>query len=106
MLLLEELSELVKVKGIKTNIIFDSNDQDLASFMIERRSELCLGLSNIIENAGEFAKENVFMKIAKIENNIQLLIEDDGDGFSTEILHRLGDPYVTSRHKDDVLRTG
>ena len=104
--LLEELSELVKVKGIKTNIIFDSNNQDLASFMIERRSELLLGLSNIIENAGEFAKENVFMKIAKIDNNIQLLIEDDGDGFSTEILHRLGDPYVTSRHKDDGLKDG
>ena len=83
-----------------------SNNQDLASFMIERRSELLLGLSNIIENAGEFAKENVFMKIAKIDNNIQLLIEDDGDGFSTEILHRLGDPYVTSRHKDDGLKDG
>jgi len=104
--LLEELSELIKVKGIKTNIIFDSNDQNLASFMIERRSELLLGLSNIVENAGEFAKENVFMKIAKIENNIQLLIEDDGNGFSTEIMNRLGDPYVTSRHKDASIKEG
>ena len=104
--LLEELSELIKVKGIKTNIIFDSNDESLASFTIERRSELLLGLSNIVENAGEFAKENVFMKITKIDNDIQLIIEDDGKGFSAEIMQRLGDPYVTSRQKDDSLKDG
>ena len=46
------------------------------------------------------------MRITKIENNIQLLIEDDGNGFSTEIMHRLGDPYVTSRHKDASLKEG
>ena len=27
-------------------------------------------------------------------------------GFSTEIMHRLGDPYVTSRHKDASLKEG
>ena len=104
--LLEELSELVKVKGIKTNIIFDSNDQDLASFMIERRSELLLGLSNIIENAGEFAKENVFMKITKIENNIQLLIEDDGNGYSKDVLNRIGEPYIKPSSHDDKSKSG
>ena len=104
--LLEEMSELIKVKGIKTEIIFDSNDEDLASFTIQRRSELLLGLSNIIENAGEFAKENVWMKITKIDDNIQLLIEDDGIGFSSEIMNRLGDPYVTSRQNDNNLKDG
>ena len=104
--LLEEMSELIKVKGIKTEIIFDTDDEDLASFTIQRRSELLLGLSNIIENAGEFANENVWMKITKIDDNIQLLIEDDGVGFSSEIMNRLGDPYVTSRQNDNNLKDG
>ena len=104
--LLEEMSELIKVKGIKTEIIFDTDDKDLASITIQRRSELLLGLSNIIETAGEFAKENVWMKITKIDDNIQLLIEDDGVGFSSEIMNRLGDPYVTSRQNDNNLKDG
>ncbi|MEC7830784.1 MAG: ActS/PrrB/RegB family redox-sensitive histidine kinase [Pseudomonadota bacterium] len=104
--LLEELSELIKVKGIKADIIFNKGDDDLKSFTIERRSELILGLSNIIENAAEFAKEKVIMKISKSDNAIHLIIEDDGDGFSGEIINRLGDPYVTSRKDIDSLKSG
>ena len=104
--LLVELSELIRVKGIKPDIIFNEDDDDLRSFTIERRSELILGLSNIIENAAEFAKENVIIKISKVDDMIQLLIEDDGDGFSNEVINRLGDPYVTSRKGNDSLNNG
>ena len=44
----------------------------MKSFTIERRSELILGLSNIIENAAEFAKENVIIKISKVDDMIQM----------------------------------
>ena len=44
--------------------------------------------------------------VTKIDNDIQLIIEDDGKGFSAEIMQRLGDPYVTSRQKDDSLKDG
>ena len=104
--LLVELSELIRVKGIKPDIIFNEDDDDLRSFTIERRSELILGLSNIIENAAEFAKENVIIKISKVDDMIQLLIEDDGDGFSNEVINRLGDPYVTSRKGNDSRYDG
>ena len=104
--LLEELSEFIRVKGIKTSIIFNEDDTSLKNFNIERRSEFLLGLSNIIENAAEFAKENVLMRISSVDDYIELLIEDDGDGFSSEIINRLGDPYVTSRKNTDSLKDG
>ena len=102
--LLEELSEFIRVKGIKTSIIFNEDDTSLKNFNIERRSEFLLGLSNIIENAAEFAKENVLMRISSVDDYIELIIEDDGDGFSSEIINRLGDPYVTSRRNTDSLK--
>ena len=104
--LLEELSEFIRVKGIKTSIIFNEDDSSLKNFNVERRSEFLLGLSNIIENAAEFAKENVLMRISSFDDYIELLIEDDGDGFSSEIINRLGDPYVTSRKNTDSLKDG
>jgi len=104
--LLEELSEFIRVKGIKTSIIFNEDDTSLKNFNIERRSEFLLGLSNIIENAAEFAKENVLMRISSVDDYIELIIEDDGDGFSSEIINRLGDPYVTSRSNTDSLKDG
>tara|TARA_B100001250_G_scaffold38911_1_gene30933 strand:+ start:5463 stop:6755 length:1293 start_codon:yes stop_codon:yes gene_type:complete len=104
--LLEELSEFIRVKGIKTSIIFNEDDTSLKNFNIERRSEFLLGLSNIIENAAEFAKENVLMRISSVDDYIELIIEDDGDGFSSEIINRLGDPYVTSRRNTDSLKDG
>ena len=104
--LLEELSEFIRVKGIKTSIIFNEDDTSLKNFNIERRSEFLLGLSNIIENAAEFAKENVLMRISSVDDYIEIIIEDDGDGFSSEIINRLGDPYVTSRRNADSLKDG
>jgi two-component system sensor histidine kinase RegB len=104
--LLEELSEFIRIKGIKTSIIFNEDDTSLKNFNIERRSEFLLGLSNIIENAAEFAKENVLMRISSVDDYIELIIEDDGDGFSSEIINRLGDPYVTSRRNTDSLKDG
>ncbi len=46
------------------------------------------------------------MRISSVDDYIELLIEDDGDGFSSEIINRLGDPYVTSRRNTDSLKDG
>ena len=60
------MSELIKVKGIKTEIIFDTDDKDLASITIQRRSELLLGLSNIIENSHTFEKKKNVTNSSKL----------------------------------------
>ena len=95
--LLEELCELVKVKEINFSITFDNDDSGIKQVLLKRRSELLLGLSNIIENAADFAESIVELKVSQYDKVINLEISDDGKGFSNSILSRIGDPYVSSR---------
>ena len=95
--LLEELCELVKVKEINFSITFDNDDSGIKQVLLKRRSELLLGLSNIIENAADFAESIVELKVSQYGKVINLEISDDGKGFSNSILSRIGDPYVSSR---------
>ena len=97
--LLEELCELIKVKEIKFSINFNDNDPGMKEILLRRRSELLLGLSNIIENAADFASTAVELNVSKSGKFINLEINDDGKGFSNSILSRIGDPYVSSRSK-------
>ena len=103
--LLEELGELIKAKGIEFLINFQNNDPNLKKFLLLRRSELLLGLSNIVENAADFTSSIVELNVDYNDENIELKIQDNGKGFSNTILNRLGDPYVSSRsssiQKDD-----
>ena len=102
--LLEEICELIKAKGIEFIINFQHNDPKLKKFLLLRRSELLLGLSNIVENAAEFTTSIVELNVSYKHDNIELEILDNGRGFSSSILNRLGDPYVSSRsnlQKDD-----
>jgi two-component system sensor histidine kinase RegB len=62
------------------------------------------GLGNFIENAVDFAKHNVTVEARWTENSVELQILDDGPGFSSAIVDRIGDPYVTSRSNRRIKR--
>ncbi|MBT4696546.1 MAG: HAMP domain-containing histidine kinase, partial [Alphaproteobacteria bacterium] len=104
--LLEELCELIKVKEIEFSINFENDDSGIKEVLLKRSSELLLGLSNIIENAADFATSIVELKVSQNGNVINLEISDDGKGFSNSILNRIGDPYVSSRFKSSVSSDG
>tara|TARA_B100001173_G_scaffold165644_1_gene143304 strand:+ start:1 stop:804 length:804 start_codon:yes stop_codon:yes gene_type:complete len=95
--LLEELCELIKVKEIEFSITFENDDSGIKEVLLKRRSELLLGLSNIIENAADFAQSIVELNVSQNGKVINLEISDDGKGFSNSILSRIGDPYVSTR---------
>ena len=65
---------------------------------LHRRPEIIYGLRNIVENAAKFAKKTVRFRAEWTEEQIVFSVHDDGPGFSSEILTRLGEPYVSSRH--------
>lgn len=104
--LLEELCELIKIKEIKFSINFNEGDLGIKEILLTRRSELLLGLANIIENAADFAKSTVELNVSKKDKFINLEINDDGKGFSSSILSRIGDPYVSSRSKSSNTGDG
>lgn len=68
---------------------------------IRRLPEMIHGLGNIIENAVGFAAEKVDVSAKWTENEITIVIRDDGPGFPPQVLTRLGEPYVSERASGD-----
>jgi two-component system sensor histidine kinase RegB len=64
--------------------------------LLPRRPELLHGLGNLLQNAIEFAQQEVKVTIGWNAAEISITISDDGKGFSKELLDRLGDPYLSS----------
>ena len=62
-----------------------------------RNPGLLYGLGNIVENAIDFARSEVRIFIRWDGAHVSITIEDDGPGFSPDVLTRLGEPYITSR---------
>lgn len=55
------------------------------------------GLGNLVENAVDFARSKVYIMAEWNEESVDVVISDDGPGFSPEVMDHLGEPYVTSR---------
>ncbi len=64
-----------------------------------RNPAILYGLGNLLENAVDFAHDRVAVDALWSEDFVQVTISDDGPGFAPEILARIGEPYVTSRHR-------
>lgn len=64
---------------------------------LRRRPEMIFGLRNFIENAVGFANSEVVISAAWDGETLSVSVNDDGPGFSPEILARLGEPYVSAR---------
>ncbi len=65
--------------------------------IFRRNPAITYGLSNLLENALDFAASRVDVKARWQQSQIQLTVSDDGPGFDQSIFDRLGDPFVTTR---------
>lgn len=71
---------------------------------VRRLPEIVHGLSTLVENAADFATARVQLTAVVDAGWIEIDIVDDGPGFASEILPRLGEPYVTSRPQAKARR--
>src|SRR5690606_25419185 len=62
-----------------------------------RNPGVLYGLGNPVENAVDFAQAKVVMRWGWNESRVTLSIADDGPGFPAEIIHRIGEPYMSTR---------
>lgn len=67
---------------------------------ILRRPELIHGLRNLVQNAVDFARTQVWVDASWSPDLLTLRIIDDGDGFPVQVLGRIGDPFLRSRRDD------
>ncbi len=64
---------------------------------IARTPELVHGLGNLLANAIQFANSRVEVLMAWNATEVRLTVADDGPGFPSYLLSRLGEPYLSSR---------
>ncbi len=89
----------------KKKFIIDTN-QFLNSINFKKSIEIVYGLRNFIGNANKFAKKNIFITLKSNNENSEVLIEDDGDGFPKDVLLKIGEPYLKTFQSSKKLQSG
>ena len=69
-------------------------DQDSNPKKITKSIEIVYGLRNFIGNANKFCKKKIFITIKSDNEKVEVIIEDDGDGYPSDILSKIGEPYL------------
>tara|TARA_A100000164_G_scaffold375319_1_gene410109 strand:- start:869 stop:1696 length:828 start_codon:yes stop_codon:yes gene_type:complete len=89
----------------KKNFIFNS-DQFSNKKKITKSIEIVYGLRNFIGNANKFSKNKIYINLKSDSEITEIIIEDDGKGFSRDILSKIGEPYLTSNEFEEKSNRG
>ena len=101
------ISEIIRsFQAISKKKFFFQNKQDTNPIKFKRSIEIIYGLRNFIGNANKFAKEKIFITINSDSEVTEVIIEDDGEGFTKDILDKIGEPYIRSKDKNYKNKSG
>lgn len=64
---------------------------------IQRKPEVIHGIRNLIQNAVDFAATTVWVDAEWSDKSLLIRVVDDGNGYPSDILGRIGDPFVRQR---------
>jgi two-component system sensor histidine kinase RegB len=95
--LIEEVVAPHRNFGIAIDVVLPPERADEP--LVARSPAILYGLGNLVENAVDFAQARVEIAVRWSEQDVAVTISDDGPGFPSEILARIGEPYVTSRRR-------
>jgi two-component system, sensor histidine kinase RegB len=93
--LVEEVAMPHRNFGIAVEVIAERDG--VPEPVMRRNAAVSHGLGNIVENAVDFAKSRVTIEVAWAAGDIRIRVSDDGPGFPSEVLERIGDPYMAQR---------
>lgn len=83
-------------------LLIDTSGSTGTEPICHRNPAILYGLGNLVENAVDFANAKVHLSAVWDKNDVLLEISDDGKGFSTEVLNRIGEPFLTTRGKSNI----
>ncbi|NRB18201.1 MAG: ActS/PrrB/RegB family redox-sensitive histidine kinase [Rhodobacteraceae bacterium] len=89
-------------------IHFEEGPAEGGSFQqptILRKPEIIHGLRNLVQNAVDFSRANVWVESSWTDTTITLRIYDDGAGYPSQMLGRIGDPFVRQGRIDSDRKT-
>jgi len=105
--IVEYINEIIKSFQKTSKKKFTINlDQYSNSLNITKSIEIVYGLRNFIGNANKFSKNKVFINIKSDDSTTEIIIEDDGEGFSNDILRKIGEPYIKSYKSSIKSKSG
>jgi len=81
-------------------------DQYSNSLSITKSIEVVYGLRNFIGNANKFSKSKVFINIKSDNDITEIIIEDDGEGYTSDVLRKIGEPYIKSYKSSIKSKSG
>ncbi len=96
--LIEEVMAPHREFGIKLRLVEKSerSGEPVGS----RNAGIIYGLGNLLENAVDYARESVTVTTQHDPQQVEVIVEDDGQGYAPDILSRIGEPYVTKRQNE------
>ncbi|WFR95249.1 ActS/PrrB/RegB family redox-sensitive histidine kinase [Rhizobium tumorigenes] len=98
--MMEEILAPHREFGIKLTLVEETTRS--GEPVLNRNAGIMYGLGNLVENAVDYAREMVTVTVAFDAETLAITIEDDGVGYAPDILTRIGEPYVTTRQRDDA----
>jgi two-component system sensor histidine kinase RegB len=96
--MIEEVTAPHRQFGIEIALIEKSDRSNEP--ICARNAGILYGLGNLLENAVDYAKTKVTLTVEHTAERVVVVIEDDGAGYSPDILSRIGEPYMTKRTKE------
>ena len=103
----EYLKEIISsFKEISEKIFIFNFDQDSNMKKITKSIEIVYGLRNFIGNANKFCKSKIYITLKSNSENTEISIEDDGEGYPSDILSKIGEPYLKSIKNSNKEKSG
>ena len=97
-----KITDLIKINFEKFNknkkLIITKNPTDDEPEIIFK-DEIMYALGNIIQNAILYSKTNVTAELNYNNLYVKIIIIDDGEGFSKDIIDKLGEPYISKNNQ-------
>ncbi len=100
-LMLEEIVQPLIGLGPEIDISFEAPDvaprPETPTPKLRRSPEVMYAIGNYIENAIDYAASRITVVGRWTDAWVEVEVRDDGPGFPSDILNKLGEPYVTRR---------
>ncbi len=81
-------------------------DQDSNSKKITKSVEIIYGLRNFIGNAYKYSFSKIFINLKTDNKFSEITVEDDGEGYPSDILSKIGEPYLKSPNSKNREKAG
>jgi two-component system sensor histidine kinase RegB len=98
--IVKSFEEISKKKFI---VNYDQNSNPLS---ITKSIEIIYGLRNFIGNANKFSETKVFISVKSDNLFTEIVIEDNGNGYPSDVLRKIGEPYIKSFKSSDNSKSG